>query len=160
MSSDYGIKISPPQIDARTATNLQLLLNMQYPIAKLDSTNPVSFQDVTLTFANDPPESVGASVLTTVYTFKHGYNYVPQVWAMMTVLVPPTSRPIEQLYNQNFLTLALTTPFDTAVMYVKADATNVYFIVDKSRFGGGGANPLQPCVVRVRTYVFVQDTSS
>lgn len=159
--ADYGIKISTPGVDARTATDLQLLLNMKYPIAKLDTTNVASFQDVTLTFATDPPEpGAGNTNSTTVYSYAHGYTYVPQLWSMLTVTVPPTSQPIQQPYSQEFIVLSQKTPVDIAILRIRADATNITYIVEKSQGGAPVANPLQPCVVKVRTYVFVQDITS
>jgi len=161
--ADYGIKISAPGYDARTAANLQLLLNMKYPIAKLDTTNGVSFRDITLTFVNDPPEpALDTSNSLTVYSFAHGYNYVPQMWSMITMITPPASRTILEPYNQDYMTLAQTTFADIAMLYIRADATNINYIVDKSRSSlpGNGPNPLAPCVIKVRTYVFVQDITS
>lgn len=161
--SDYGLKISAPGFDARTAAASNLLLNMQYPIAKLDSTNGVSFRDVTLTFVNDPPEpALDTSNSTTVYSFAHGYSYVPQMWSMITMITPPASRTILEAYNQDYMTLAEVTPADIAVLYVRADANNIMYIVDKTRSSlpGNGPNPLAPCVIKVRTYVFVQDITS
>ena len=161
--ADYGIKVSLDGVDARTATDAQLLLNMKYPIAKLDTTNVASFRNVTLTFVNDPPEpALDTSNSTTVYSFAHGYTYVPQMWSMITMLVPPASRTILEPYNQDTMLLASTTLADLARLYVRADATNISYIVDKSRSSlpGNGPNPLAPCVLKIRTYVFVQDITS
>jgi len=161
--ADYGLKISAPGYDARTATNLQLLLNMTYPIAKLDSTNGVSFRDITLTFATDPPEPALDSFNSTiVYSFAHGYSYIPQMWSMITMTTPPASRTILQPYNQDYMILASVTPADIAILYIRADATNINYIVEKTRSSlpGNGPNPLAPCVIKVRTYVFVQDITS
>lgn len=161
--ADYGIKVSQDGVDARTATDAQLLLNMKYPIAKLDTTNPVSFQNFTITFVTDPPEpALDSNNTTLIYRFAHGYNYVPQMWSLINVVTPPASRSILQPYAQDANLLANVTPADTAVMRVRADATYINITVDKSRTSlpGNGPNPLPGLVVKLRIYVFVQDVSS
>ena len=166
MANDYGIKISAPGYDARSATNLQLLLNMEYPIAKLDTTNIVSFQDILLTFVNDPPEPAvpGVTPATTlVYSFNHGYSYTPQVWSLINVVVPPpSSMPTYDVFNQEQALLSILTIVDYASLRIVTDATKVYFYVDKYQSGlpGGGPNPLGSCQVKIRVYVFVQDITS
>jgi hypothetical protein len=162
MATDYGIKIATPGVDAQTATAANLLMNMTYPIAKLDITKAASFQNITIAFNNDPPEpGVGLTNSTLIYSFPHGYSYVPQVWSMITEIVPPTSQTPYQTYNQDRMLLSVKTfeGVDSASIAVRTDATNVNIYVDKYRLSGV-AGSLVPCVVKLRVYVFAQDITS
>lgn len=54
----------------------------QYPFTKLDVTNIVSFQTISILFQNEPPQPLASPGFTDtlIYQFPHGYNYIPTVW--------------------------------------------------------------------------------
>jgi len=158
--SDYGLKVSKDGVDVRTATGVELLLNLSKPQAKLDTTKTVSFQNIDLLFLNDPPEGTGAgdTATTLVYKVAHGYTYTPSFWCLVQE-TPPSGTAFYQAYFQDTGLVAQHTGFDYASFYVKADATNVNFYVDKyydSGFGGL-ANNISGMLLRIRLYIFVED---
>ncbi len=158
--ADIGLKVSIEDTDALTATGTDVLLN-NYPQAKLDTKNPKSFQNITMTFLNNPPEPPGLSgiVDTLVYSFPHGYTYIPECWFLVQVVTPPAVAAYYQEYFQDSGLLSSRTPFDQARFYVLVDATTVYMYVEKyvETAFGGLPNDITGSQIRIRPYVFVDD---
>lgn len=65
-----------------TATGPQQLLNDNQPLSKLDTTQDVSFQTLSILFNHEPPQpSSGTGYSQTlIYQFKHPYTYTPAIW--------------------------------------------------------------------------------
>lgn len=175
--SDPTFNVSSPGTDATTASEAQLLMSLKYPFAKLDSTNPVSFQNINLTFLNEPPDAPldgsGFSGHTTykrtlVYQFPHGYKYQPTTWCMSlsTLEDPDLSHPLAY-QNGNMILLGFVGGSlggaTEAVLWVTADKNNVYLYVIKQTQADGNGNFPSPEVqlvgstVRLRVYVFVEN---
>lgn len=157
--ADYGIRVSAEDQDAFEASGQNLLLTTEYPFAKLDTTNEVSFQNVLLTFITNPPEpSVGTSLTTTVYSFAHGYDYIPSAWHLVTIVTPKSGTSFDQDYFQDLGIIAQNTVADSAVFYVDVDATTVYYRVTKNLDTGfgGTANDITGMQLRIRSYIFVE----
>lgn len=77
-----------------------ILLSSKYPFHKMDTNNSGSFSITDLTITTEPTNPanptagspvdtyVGApftEALTLVYTFNHGYSYVPSTWFMISI---------------------------------------------------------------------------
>lgn len=80
-----GFSVTSSGTSVQQATGPNVLLSMNNPFTKLDVTNPVSFQTISLLFNHEPPQPVAPTPLftdTLVYQFKHGYDYVPAIWLM------------------------------------------------------------------------------
>lgn len=90
------ITVSKQGVSVPDAKGIDVLFSTQAPFAKLDSLNPVSFQEIELFFNAEPPDpdsSNGYRTQTLVYSFKHNYKYVPSYW-MMATNVAFTNPPI------------------------------------------------------------------
>lgn len=142
---DFGIKISVDGVDVTRATQEQLLLSMSYPHAKLDTQNDNSFQNIRLTFQNNPPGSK-----TLVHSFAHEYTYVPSFWVLMQVEVPPISITSYQAYSQDVSVFLNGLNF--CVLTTEVTDTDVNFYTEK-----GGTLDMTGTVVLMRPYVFVED---
>ncbi len=155
---DFGIAISSPNVNVGSASNSQLLLTSKYPFVKLDTQKPISFQTIFLFFNNDPPEPVGAgTVNTTVYSFAHGYTYVPRVWGLFQTVAKPPLTVFNQDYFQDTGIIAQQTIDDQVTMFVGANATNINIIVSKFNDGAGNANLLAGASFNITIFTFVDD---
>lgn len=157
---DVGARVSATDKDALTSTGKDLLLS-SYPLTKLDVSKTVSFQNINLIFINDPPEPPGLSgtLNTQVYSFAHGYSYVPATWFLIQVITSPVGSNFTQNYFQDNGIIGAHTAFDEATFYAKTDVTNVYFYVGKTVNSGlgGVANNLVNTRLKIRSYVFTED---
>jgi hypothetical protein len=155
--SDYGILISDKGSDVKELENI--LFTTKHPTAKLDTANPVSFQNIGFRFISDPPEPANppTALTTRVATLPHGYSYTPSFWSLVNIVLPVPAA-FRQDYFQESGVLSLQTAFDGAQFLVSADETNIYFDVTKTlnTASGGVANPLTGMVLRIRLYVFVE----
>jgi hypothetical protein len=158
-NNNFGIIISAPGTSVTNAKTSQLVMDTSNPFIKIDTQNPVGFQTINMLITTDPPEppSGGGVTYTTIYKFKHGYNYIPSVEALFYVQSPPPGTHFYQVYFQDSGTIAAQTADDGAFLYVIADATYVYFIVSKFNDGYGSANLLSGTNILITTHVFVQD---
>lgn len=66
----------------QTANGPQQLLAEDKPMTKLDTTNTVSFQTISLLFNAEPPQPTPVTLATDtqLYQFAHGYDYIPTIW--------------------------------------------------------------------------------
>lgn len=89
------IKISQPGVNAQTANSSQLLFTTQYPFSKFDATKPQSFQTIDLLFNAEPtnPTTINGTSNTLIYSFAHGYNYIPSIWMMWQNSAPAFPAP-------------------------------------------------------------------
>lgn len=152
------ITISQNNVDVRNAKGNQVLFSAQYPFAKLDKTNTVSFQNITLFFNNEPPNPSGGSfgpVTTLVYSFPHGYTYVPSTWFLMQHVGGDTSSQ-KPIYQQEGGTISLVNALTVASLRMQADDAKCYFYVDKTSDGTNFAN-IQAVTLVIRVYVFAGD---
>lgn len=157
------MSVSQNGVDVNSATGPQVIFSSQYPFAKLDKTNTVSFQNISLLFNREPPNPNGTSVFLTttlVYQFPHGYKYIPSTWFLME---NPTNSGVglQPAYQEEGGIIIATDEllFTAAVLRMQADATNIYFYVDKF-YTAGDSQPLpniQGFSLNIRVYVFVGD---
>jgi len=162
MASDNGpISVSQPTTSLLGALATQLTFSTRYPFHKLDSTNPVSFQIITLFFNKDTPTPsvpLGQSGQnrTLVYSYPHGYKYTPSSWFLIsldnftTVLGSEGSWIIGNASGLNA---------SAAVFEVDIDSTNVKFYIRKY-WTNNGVTPAPTVLgffITVRAYIFVED---
>jgi hypothetical protein len=67
----------------QTALGPDQLLTFDQPLTKLDVTNTVSFQTLSILFNTEspqPPIIAPFYAEVQIYQFPHGYNYIPAIW--------------------------------------------------------------------------------
>lgn len=81
---DNLIKVSASGSSVDDSTKAKVLLDDKNPLAKLDSQNTVSFQNIRILFNNEPTASSlsNPNTKTLIYTFPHGYDYVSSSWLL------------------------------------------------------------------------------
>jgi len=158
------ISVSAPGTSLTSASGTNLTFNTRYPFHKLDSTNEKSFQVISIFFNTEPPDPPSNASGTTysstvVYSYKHGYNYNPSTWFLIstdnfsTVLGPEGTQ---------LVTIGNIPGSTNATLNIKVDDTTVYFYIDKQwGYAFGTPDPTPPHVigftVSIRAYIFVED---
>lgn len=159
--ADYGIRTSLPgkSVFDTGGTNLNFATDRAF--IKIDTQNNKGFQTITLIVTNDPPEPSGGNIFayTVLYSFNHGYKYVPSLESLFYITTPPPSTSFYQKYFQDFGICGAYTAFDEAALWAVADATKVYIVCGKYKdtFGGASSNLLTGMNVQITTHVFVED---
>lgn len=73
--------VSASGVNVQAAAGPKSLLSLNAPMTKLDTTNIVSFQTISLLFNHEPAQpTYGAPTDTLLYQFAHGYTYIPAIW--------------------------------------------------------------------------------
>lgn len=158
--SDYGVIVSEKDSDVKKLENI--IFTSKYVTAKLDTSKDVSFQDILLTFDNDPPAPVSGILVTKVYSVEHGYNYKPSIWSLVSIVSPSFGvlSDFQQDFFQEAGVISSHSSDDEASFYVDADDTYVNFYVRKFKSGAlDDDNDLSTYVLRVRLYVFAEDVN-
>lgn len=155
---DNILSVSQTGVDVRTATGDELIFSSQYPFAKLDKTNTVSFQNFTILFNKEPPNPSGSGSKTTLlYQFAHGYKYVPSTWFLMQH-VDGGYTSANPIYQQEGGVITQTNPATYAIFTMNVDTQNCYFYITK--FSDGTHNvTVQGIFLNIRVYVFAGDLS-
>jgi hypothetical protein len=97
------LTIAAPNTDTRSARGADVFFTTKYPFMKLDTTNEVSFQTISVLFNSEPPQPPAFSYTNTlIYSFAHGYDYVPSVW--LTWQNPSPSFPAPPPDNSSNIT--------------------------------------------------------
>lgn len=148
--------ISKDGYDTRSASNEQLLVNSDYPFAKLDTQNNVSFQNIRIFFSRDTPFTAGATVKTLVYSFAHGYTYVPQVWVLYQNQ-GSTGLGTGFSYGYEDSLILGNDAFNTATLHIEVDSQNVNVYVIKQTSAIPNNPNIASYVLLLRVYVFVDD---
>lgn len=156
--SNYGIKISLPGKSINDSSTSSVN-NLNNPQLKLDTQNPTSFQNILLLIVDDPPEPSGGNTdaYTTVYSFAHGYSYIPSVETLFYVKSPSPGTNFYQTYFQDMGIVATQNSGSYVTLYASADAQNVYFIIDKTDDFGGSPNLLTGLTLQISCHVFLDD---
>ncbi len=155
--SDYGIVISDKDSDVNKLEDI--LFTTKYPTAKLDTTNPSSFRDIVLRFANDPPEPdpSGGVTDTLVGSVAHGYTRVTSYWTLVHTFFAPGAVFYQPYFQEEGAISAQVVGEDVARFYIDIDDENVNFHLQKVNTGLGSANNLTGFVLKIRLYVFAED---
>jgi hypothetical protein len=163
MAQDFGILISQPGTSVTDAnpSSAKMVMNTAHPFIKIDTQNTNGFLTLTLSIVNDPPEPAGVATdsYTALYSFMHGYKYIPspEVLFNVTNFAPGLSGGMAYFLESGFL--GGHTVFDGAYLYAVADATKVYIVCHKYKDAGAGglSNTLTGTNVTITTHVFVDD---
>lgn len=153
--TNYGIATSRDGVNVQGASLNNTTFTTKYPLAKLDRTNTVSFQNINLTFLNDtaaPPLAGSNSVL--VYSFAHGYKYIPSHWMMGSLTGGTNNYPY--IEDEEALLSSITNG-SQAILVIKTDSQNVYLFVNKTNLFGDGNPSISGVALSLRLYVFVED---
>lgn len=164
MANNGPISISKPGISLVGATSKDISFSTRYPFHKLDSTNPVSFQVLTVFLAKDTPTPAAspgntATNRTLVYQYPHGYSYVPSSWFLVS-----TDNFATVLGSEGSWIIGSASGVSPAVakFEVDIDAINVNFYIFK-QWTNDGTTP-EPSVlgyfITVRAYIFLDDLSA
>lgn len=148
-----------------------ITFNTRYPFAKLDSTNLVSFQNINIFFGYDPPNPDGVSNfsrVTSIYTFKHGYKYIPAIWCIFqrTGFGDQGDHTVTKFgpygYENGVICVSsVSGSAQFARLKLWADATNVFLGIEKIYVAAhpDPAVNLSGYSLLVRVYCFVNDLS-
>lgn len=151
------ISVSAPSVSLIGAASGDITFSTRYPFAKLDSTNPVSFEVLTIFFNTEPPDpsSVNTSVETLVYSYPHGYTYTPSTWFLLSIDNFQTVVGQEGGY---IVGLSTSIGVNNVSVPIVVDSTNVNIYINKF-WGSGSATP--PHIIgfflTIRAYIFVED---
>jgi hypothetical protein len=160
------ISASAPGTSLAGANAKNVTFSTRYPFHKLDSTNSNSFEILTIFLSKDTPNPVTPTSTATfsntlVYSFPHGYTYVPSTWFLISTnnFTTTTGSEGSIIYSSPTSQVPNST---NAILNIQVDATNVYFYVLKQwGYVFGAADPNPPTVlgmfVAIRNYIFVED---
>lgn len=117
MSQDFGLKISLPGVDIKTATPEQCSVHSSYDTmkVKLDSNNP-QFGNILVTFADNPQTGTFP-----IYTIHHGYGYIPAFYLYSSTR--DSSHSLQSEFGNKFFLNAGNLSYFQAV----PDAQNIVF---------------------------------
>lgn len=143
-----------------------VIFSTQYPYAKLDTqhgidltknppTNPTSFQNISIFFNSNPPYDPLFPVVTQIYQFAHGYDFVPTYWVLYQNVGASNTVGGFAYGNENSIILG-TTPFSFAELLLNVDNQNVTFFVQQIYKGGDPVVNLVGVTIRIRLYIFVE----
>jgi hypothetical protein len=160
MADNGPISVSAPGKTLVGASSSDVTFSTRFPFHKLDSTNPVGFQVLTVFFNSDtptPPAASGhtATNKTLVYQYAHGYKYVSSSWFLISLDNFSTVLGSEGSWivgNASGISPGI------AQFVIEVDATNVTFYVTKSWTNDGvtAAPSVLGFFVTVRAYIFVE----
>lgn len=156
------ISVSAPGTSLTTATGKDVIFNTRYPFAKLDSTNKISFQLLRILLAVDTPNPDGVIKTTNstlIYSFTHGYNYLPAAWFMVSIDGFVTALGTEGVY----LVGGGGLPFSgSAYLVAQVDTNKVNFYINKqydTAVPGATIPNVAGVALTIRAYIFVNDLS-
>ena len=157
MAQDYGIFITQPGTDVKSAKTNQVAMNTSNPFIKIDTQTSTGFQTILLLITNDPPEpAAGNTNYLVIYKFAHGYKYTPAVETLYNITNPGASTANAQIYFQDSGQISAHTFDDYANIYTVTDATFVYFVVSKylGNIAPGQPNLLTGTNIQITCHVF------
>jgi len=121
--ANWGMKISLPGYDAKTATPEQCVLHSEYACPKIKlNQNPPHFGIYQYTFTSNP--GVGDTILTTIH---HGFNYRPMhLVCIKYVDINSINRaqPLPAEYDADTLIDSYTTASDLVIVLSRIGTTN------------------------------------
>lgn len=174
----FGINVSSKGVDVTGARGEDLLLSTEYPFHKLDTLKPISFQNINITFAHEPPyppnpgNPLGGPTLaykiTNITSFAHGYSYIPAIWCMgLLNWEAPDQTKWPSYQNGNYIELGFVGGSNGghtyAYLWIHADKRKIYIDCVKSVVSDNNGNFPSPIVnvigftAKLRLYVFAED---
>lgn len=157
------ISVSAPGKSLIGASASEITFSTRFPFHKLDSTNMVSFEVITLFLAVDtpnpaPPLGFSDTNSTLVHFYPHDYTYVPSSWFLVSL---DNFKSVSGSEGLTVVGNTSGTSKASAQFRVEINDTNVNFYIDKFWLNNGIVSP--PSVlglfITVRAYIFVEDLS-
>ena len=152
---NFGIKVTGDSTNINEAGIEQTLLNSKDPLMKLDRANSVSFQNIRIFFANEPPVPAANTTTTTLlYKFKHGYDYTPAIWSYCRF-----DGAITTYFVDSGTIAGTTTGIGTSYAQIFTGADSAYCYIYIFKYTGPLAAPVYVAgsALNFRFYVFAQD---
>jgi hypothetical protein len=156
---DSPIQVSAPGTSVLGAVGKDITFSTKYPFAKIDSTKSVSFKITNILFSSDTANPDGVTNTTNsvlIYSFAHGYTYVPSTWFLVSVNGFTSVAGTEGY----FLVGGGDIPANgSAYLSVQVDSTNVYFYINKiwQSSLGFSAPSVFGLTLAIRSSIFVND---
>lgn len=153
----FGIKVLSPSGTGPQGGPEQVIFTTKYPFAKIDTQNPVSFQNIGIFFNNDPPfDPTGSTTITTpIYQFKHGYDYIPTYW-MLYQNTNASNNQRQWTYGNEGSLIYAPTAFNYAQLLVAVDKLFFTVYVLKSYSGLGLQANIVGFTIKLRVYIFTE----
>lgn len=155
------IAVSAPGSTLVNASGVGVTFNTRYPFDKLDSTLNESFQIITVFMAVDTPTPDGSIVKynrTLIYSFAHGYKYVPAPWFLVSL-----NNFSSTTIGTEGVVLTVNNPDPTVssgILVINVDSTNVNIYIDKY-YNSSVIGAVPPVTIglfiSIRSYIFVND---
>lgn len=157
MADPIGITIYSPTGSGAQQRTDNVIFTTKYPFAKLDTQNPVSFQNISIFFNADPPyDPTGAVQVTTeVYKFAHGYDYEP-TWWVLYLNNNGSNNSAGFVYGQDGSIIKATSPSTFAQLIVTVDETFISISVLKAFTLLDPTPNIIGYTVTLRFYVFTE----
>lgn len=158
MNNKGPITVVADGYNVKNATGQNILLNTRYPFSLIDSTKKTSYQVVELYLAQDPPNASTPafgppnSLTTKVYSFAHGYDYVPMAYFLISLDNFITVEGSTYCYIDSDVSI-----YPQAYFFISVSKTDVNFYITKSVDTAGGNVNLSGKTIYVRTYISASD---
>jgi hypothetical protein len=149
---DYGIKTSKKGKSALSQNYTDILMSSRFPLAKIDQTKENSFRTTNITFLSNTLQGV----TTLIASFKHGYDYDPQMWGLWDITWGPGTL-VSGLRFNGYGSVSSSTGIPVATLWYEKDEINVYLYVRWSDPFGMTPIDLTGTTASLTTYVFADD---
>jgi hypothetical protein len=147
MSSDYGVKVSLPGYNVKTATPEQCVIHSNYDTFKVNRhASPAHFGVVHVVFNTSP----GISTTTNIYTKNHPYGYQPSTWVHAEQTTAASVPYLQTIDGE------LSTGVDDNFIFY---ATTTQFKIDFVRGGFSTGGSMVGRTYNFRYYIFAEDGS-
>lgn len=157
MAEPVAITVYSPTGTGAQQEPENVIFTTKYPFAKLDTQNPVSFQNISIFFNSDPPyDPTGATAVTTeVYKFAHGYDYEPTWWVLF-LNNNASNNSAGFTYGEEGSIIKSTSVSTFVQLVVSVDKTFVHISVIKTFTMADPAPNIIGYTVTLRFYVFTE----
>lgn len=162
MAAGVGIQIFSPTGNGPS----KVIFTTKYPFAKLDTqlgidltknpvSGPVSFQNISIIFKNEPPVTAGGTQSTLIYKFKHGYDYMPTWWVLYQNTIGSNDSAQWNYGNEGSVIVSTLEAFNFAQLIINVDTKYMYIYVFKSWASALDPAPnIKNFMITIRAYIF------
>lgn len=152
---DYGIKTSKKGESALSNNLLDIIMTSHFPFTKIDQTNVESFRNTTVNFINNIP--INTPIL--IHSFKHGYDYKPQVWGLWNITFGPGSLT-PGLIKNGYGIVTNVTGIPLIMFWYEYDEQDIKLYVSIEDPFESGLVDLTGTTAVLTTYVFADDLTA